>query len=714
MAFQTATCRHWPITLRAWFPEMRVLKGLPWTLLCWLPMAAVSQTVSAELEEVKVQSGRLEQRQFDAPGSVHAVDASVLRSGMQVNLSDALQQVPGVVALNRNNYAQDVQISIRGFGSRAPFGLRGIRLITDGIPATIPDGQGQASTVSLTSTERIEVLTGPLAQIYGNASGGVIQTFTREASQEPELLNQLFVGAYGQTRTDWQLSGRAGKVGIVADYSTFGIDGYRQNSDARRQQLNSVITLDSQPGTRWKLVVNVFDMPYAKDPLGLNAVQLSTPSQAGTNAVARGTRKTVKQDQVGLVMEHQVSRDLQVTARAYSGMRDNLQFQSLNTWVGLSRHYDGMGLQLKGRGQAGNTPFDWVAGIDKDFAGEQRQGGTAALGQMSGAPTRNEWNQASNQDSFAQANWFVPERWTLTTGVRNSRVDLKSRDDYLSDGNGSGAVQYRATSPVLGLTWHVSDAWNLYANQGKGFETPTMAEAAYTSNGASVSGAFNTTLKAATSLHRELGSKWAPSPAMHIGLAWFQIRTDNDLVSELSTGGKTSYVNATRTLRQGIELSARHAWSPHWKSMASLTSMRATYDQTYTTSAAGTIPAGNRLPGVPDRQAFASLQWAQTGFTAPGKAPRSGLEAGLDWVARSQLWANDTNTAAAAGYGMFNARIKQRFQWERTAMEAYLGIDNLANRMTTGSVIVNQASSQFYEPGLPRAWILGLQTRLPL
>jgi iron complex outermembrane receptor protein len=255
------------------------------------------------------------------------------------------------VALNRNNYAQDVQISIRGFGARAPFGLRGIRLITDGIPATIPDGQGQASTVSLTSTERIEVLTGPLAQIYGNASGGVIQTFTRQASAQPEALAQLFVGSYGQTRTDWQLSDRIGKVGIVADYSTFGVDGYRDHSDARRPQHNSVVTLDSQPGTRWKLVLNMFDMPYAKDPLGLTLAQLASPSQAGLNAIARNTRKTVKQDQVGLVLEHQIDRDLSMTARAYGGTRDNLQYQALNTWVGLNRRYEGWGLQLKGKGQ---------------------------------------------------------------------------------------------------------------------------------------------------------------------------------------------------------------------------------------------------------------------------------------------------------------------------------------------------------------------------
>ncbi len=684
-------------------------------LLGVVPMAALAQTPEATLPEITVQSGRLEQRQFDVPGSVHALDAQVLRNGLQVNLSDALQQVPGVVALNRNNYAQDVQISIRGFGARAPFGLRGIRLITDGIPATTPDGQGQASTVSLTSTDRIEVLTGPLAQIYGNASGGVIQTFTREASAQPEFSNQLFVGSYGQTRTDWQLSGRTGRVGIVADYSTFGIDGYRDQSDTRRQQLNSVITLDSQPGTRWKLVVNMFDMPYAKDPLGLDAARLSSPSQVVPNAITRNTRKTVKQDQLGVVLDHQIDRDLSLMARAYGGSRSNLQFQSLNTWVGLDRRYDGWGIQLKGKGLLLTVPFEWVTGIDKDFAGEQRQGGNASGGQPSGAPTRDEWNQASNQDFFVQANWFVADRWTLTTGVRSSRVDLTSRDDYLSDGDGSGTVRYKATSPVLGLTWHVTDQWNVYANQGKGFETPTLSEAAYSSSGGSVTGAFNPSLRAATSLHREVGTKWAPSSLTQMAAAWFHIGTDNDIVSEISSGGKTSYVNATRTVREGVELSARHQWDRHWRSQGSLTSMRIQYDQSYTTSASGAILAGNRLPGIPQQQAFASLQWSQRGFGTPGKTPPTGLEAAVDWLARSQIWANDANTFAAPGYGIFNARLKQRFQpAQQLHMEAYLGVDNLSNRAWVGSVIVNQASSQFYEPGLPRSWVVGLQTKMPL
>ncbi len=448
-----------------------------------LALSAITSTAQSQgLPEVMIQSGRLEQKQFDAPASVFAIDADTLRSsGPQVNISDVLNRAPGVVALNRNNYAQDVQISIRGFGSRAAFGVRGIRLITDGIPASMPDGQGQTSTVSMTSTERMEVLTGPLAQLYGNASGGVIQTFTREAGDKPEAQVNLYSGSFGMQRTDWQISQRSGNVGLVADYSTFSIEGYRQQSSAQRKQLNSVITVDAKPDTRFKFIVNIFDMPQAKDALGLTATQLGTdPSQAGTNAVARNTRKTVKQEQMGAVAEHRVDSDLKLQARIYSGTRTNLQYQATNAWTGLDRSFEGLGLQANGKGSVWNgQQVSWVAGMDVDHAQEQRQAGAATAGEKSGALTRNELNEASNRDYFAQANWSVGERFTLTTGARQSNVTLKSRDDMPSGVDGSGSVPFKATSPVLGLTWHAQDNLNLYVNQGKGFETPTMVEAAY-------------------------------------------------------------------------------------------------------------------------------------------------------------------------------------------------------------------------------------------
>ncbi|MDI9331204.1 MAG: TonB-dependent receptor [Alphaproteobacteria bacterium] len=703
-------------------------KALIQVLASWCFWGLAHAQANADLPEVRVSGGLIEQRQFDTPGSVQRIDAERIRSsGPQVNLSDVLTTVPGVVALNRNNYAQDIQISIRGFGSRAAFGLRGIKLLADGIPASTPDGQGQASTISLTSVDRIEVLSGPLAQIHGNATGGVIQTFTREAADHPEALTQLYVGSFGLRRSDWQLSGRTGHVGVVADFSTLDTQGYRANSAARRSQLNTVFTLDSAPGTRHKFIVNLFEMPLAQDPVGLNASQLATPWVAGIRSVEGGVRKTVHQEQVGWVMNHRIQGDLSLSTRLYRGDRSNLQYQagtgsSANegTWVGLQRQYHGLGAQLQGRHDAA-IPVLWTAGLELDQSGEQRQGGASLSGQINGLPNRNEWNQANTQDVFVQANWLLSDHYTLVTGVRNSSVKLRSADQYLIDRvDGSGRVTYHATNPVLGLTWHTSPQINLYANTGRGFETPTLAEIAYTvapSANPPVQGTFNSPLRAATSRHTEIGAKYAPGDGSRLNIAWFEITTQNEIVTDFSSGGRTAFKNATQTQRQGLELGWLQRWGKHWRSDASLTAMRAVYDPGFSTvSVSGvtptitTIATGNRLPAIPDRLGFAALHWSQSGW---GAQP-FGWMASLEWLGRSRLWANDTNTAAAAGYGMVNVRLRHRQAWAGGSLEPYLAVDNINDQRAIGSVIVNQAASRFFEPALPRNWVLGLQAKWAL
>jgi iron complex outermembrane receptor protein len=605
---------------------------------------------------------------------------------------------------------------VRGFGARSAFGLRGFRLITDGIPATTPDGQGQASTVSLTSAEKIEVLTGPLAQLYGNSAGGVIQVFTREADLTPTAQAQIFKGSYGLERTDWQFSQRIGNVGFVADYSTFNIQGYRDNSQAKREQLNSVTTVDLNADTRLKLVANVFRMPYAKDPLGLTAAQyLANPKQAGNFALVNDTRKTVNQEQAGAVLEHKLNQNTRIQARIYGGNRDNLQYQaasvSAGSWVGLERDFHGLGLQVQSKHNLdGGKTVDWVAGFDQDYAGEKRQGGPAAAGQKTGTVNRNELNSSSNRDYFAQANWRVLSDWTFVTGVRQSSVQLQSKDDYLTDGvNGSGTVSYQAANPVIGATWHLNDHLNLYINQGKGFETPTLSESVYTKSDNSVIGLFNANLIPSRSQHLELGSKWAPSADTRVDAALFRIKTDNEIVTSLSVGGRTAYANASETLREGLEVSARHAFNSNWRSQITATVMNAEY-------ASGTALAGKSLPGIPKNQLFTSVSWAENGFQSSSKKPLRGKIVSFDWVARSRLWANDVNDAsgAAAGYGLLNARLKQGFEWRQTNFEAYLGVDNLMDKKAVSSVIINQSSRQYFEPLLPRNWTIGISTKLPL
>lgn len=672
--------------------------------------------------EVWVRSGRLAQAQWDAPASLQVIEDQQIRdAGPQVNLSEALAQVPGVVALNRNNYAQDVQISVRGFGARAAFGLRGIRLVADGIPATTPDGQGQASTVSLTSADRIEVLTGPLAQLYGNASGGVIQTFTREAQEGRHIEAATTWGSHGLQRHNLQFQGRTGAVGLVADLSVFETTGHRRHSSAQRQQLNAVLTTALHEGSQLKWVANVFDMPQALDPLGLKADEWAAdPQQAGANAQARRTRKSVQQQQMGLVFAHRFDAHLQMQWRAYTGTRDNLQYLVTNSWVGLARDYRGVGAQLGGKAWAlGPGVADWVVGVDADQSAERRQGGAATAGEKSGGLLRNEMNNAANTDAFGQLNWRAVDTngasaLTWTAGLRRSQVRLTSADDLPQlGGDGSGRTRHAATTPVLGVTWHAQDTLNVYANWGRGFETPTLAEAAYTAERDEVKALFNTALMAAHSTHAEAGLKWTPAPGQRVDAALFQIDTQGEIVTQLSAGN-TAYKNAARTQRQGAELSWRRTWTSQWRSQLSAAWLHARYAQAFTS---GTTPveAGKRLPGIPAQQVFASLQWAQNGFGA-GRLPPLGWSAAADWQLRAGFWANDTNSpeARVAGVGLLNVRLRHRSQWGAVRTELWAGVDNAANRQAVGSVIVNQQFNRFFEPALPRSAMLGFKLMAPL
>jgi len=255
----------------------------------------------------------------------------------------------------------------------------------------------------------------------------------------------------------------------------------------------------------------------------------------------------------------------------------------------------------------------------------------------------------------------------------------------------------------------------VYANWGKGFETPTLAEAAYVVESSLVVNRFNTQLQAARSTHRELGAKWQIGGASALNLALFQIRTDNEIVTQLSSTGRTAFKNAGRTLREGLELGWHQQWERHWRSQLSATWLRAQYDADFT-SGSTPITAGKRLPGVPEKQLFASLQWAEQGHAARDAKAVQGWSAQLDAVLRSQLWANDLNSddARAPGFGQLNARVRHRSLWGPVQADAWLGVDNLADRKTVGSVIVNQAGRQWFESGLPRNWMLGLKLSVPM
>ena len=680
------------------------------------------------LDEVVVSASRAQARSFDAPAAIQSVGRETIQNGgPQVNLSESLVRVPGLTILDRSNYAQDLQLSIRGFGARAAFGIRGIRLLIDGIPASTPDGQGQGSSVSLTSMDRIEVLRGPLAQLYGNASGGVIQAFTKPASKVPLVDYQYYVGDYGLHRADYQFSDTVGDYGLVADYSTFTIDGYRDNSRTERKQFNGKLDFNTNEQTRVNLVFNQFDMPLAQDPLGLTAAQwAANPQQQGKNSTATktaadfGVRKTILQNQLGGSAVYTIDKDRSVTSRAYYGTRDNLQYQVGTTginangaWTGLNRSYYGVGLQYNERSTLADTRMDWVAGYEFDRSRELRQAGTAALGQKV-LTNRNEENQAENSDLFAQATAYVSEQVAVVGGLRSSNVRFASTD-YYTNGAASGDVNYSATSPVLGFTYFATENLNLYANYGQGFESPTLAEVAYKSSSGSLVSAFNPRLNASTSRHFELGSKWVPSRTSRLDLAVFQINSTDEIVVDVTSGGKTSYKSAPGTSRNGLELGGSTLLTPHVSASLSASMIDAQYSQAFTSATvagATSIAAGNKIPGIPQTSVFSELAWTSAAVTPGAKSATPGSRLAIEMVQSGRIYANDTNTASVDGHTVFNLSASQRWTVDKAAVTLYGRLNNASDERYVGSVIVN--SSQYIESGLPRNWMVGVSVSAPL
>lgn len=684
-----------------------------------LPITVHSETI---LEDVVTTSNRFEQKSFDAPASLQAVSREVIEdAGPQVNMSESLNRIPGVVALNRQNYAQDLQISIRGFGARTQFGVRGVRIIADGIPATIPDGQGQSATVSLTSTDRIEVLRGPLAQLYGNAAGGVIQTFTREAPDRPELLIQGHTGSFGTNRTDWQYADKVGKFGLVADYSTFKTDGFRQNSQAERNQFNGKLTYQHNDQTRLDFIANIFDMPYANDPAGLNqATALTNPE---TSTRTQNQRKIIKQNQIGTVLTHAIDGVSKVGGRIYGGNRENTHFNNVqgsspnNSWVGLERDYFGLGLNYSSKSTIMGKDTLWVAGFDFDKSTEVNQAGSATTNNAdkTGTLTRNEDRLAQNTDFYAQANMLLNEKWSILGGARSTKVKLASAGlgGYTNAPIGSlGEVTFNAVNPVLGITYHATERMNIYANYGRGLETPTLAEMSYDLN---LSNTFNTSLSASRSNHYETGMKWLPNNRSRVDFALYYVTTSNEIITAKSDG-VTAFTNSPGgTTRKGLELTYQNQFISSMKFNLTGTLIDAEFNDafTYITTTRGVtttnrVSSGNKIPGIPNGMAYSSIQWSDTDFQRNKYRQIMGTLATFELTAAGANHSSDTNAQnlKAGGYSLYNLRLAHRVDINSMTLTAYGQLNNLSDKKYIGSMIVGNAAP--FEPAPGRNWMVGL------
>ena len=668
-------------------------------------------------ERVVVSATRTERNSLDIPGSIDAVGAETLREGKpKVNLSESLGGVPGLTIQNRQNYAQDLQLSIRGFGARSAFGIRGVKLYADGIPATMPDGQGQAANFDLATAQRIEVMRGPLAALYGNASGGVINLFTADGPKRPAVSTDLLAGAYGTRRFGLQAGGQSGALNYIADWSQFHTDGYRDHSAADRQQFNGKLKWLSGDATQVTLVANTLYQPETQDPLGLTAAQASAdPRQVDPAAVRFNTRKTARQEQSGVTVERRVGAQDRLRASVYAGDRQVRQFQAIpvaalparNTYSGgvvdLGTFFDGYSVNWIRDGSLLGRPLSVTGGLEQEMMGQRRRGFDNNAGSI-GALRRDEDDRVSSSNLFAQADWRFIERLSATLGLRRSLVRFDSHDHFITAANpdDSGSVSYANTSPVAGLAFRVAPELSLYASAGRGFETPSFVELAYRRSGTGL----NLALKPSLSTNAEIGLKGRIGDDQKITLAYFDTTTRDELVVDTAAGGRTIYKNAGRTHRSGWEATWQAVLPAGFDARAAYTALDAHYAEAFTSGAGATpVPAGNKLPGVPRSSLYAELQWRHLG---------SGFSAALEARHNSRVYVDDQNSDAAPAYTLANLRLGFEQKNNGWHINETLRIDNLADRSYIGSVIVADANRRFFEPAPRRSLSLIVSARLAL
>mgnify|MGYP000735782341 CR=1 FL=1 len=658
---------------------------------------------------VVITATRVEQNSFDLPVAIDVVEKKDIQDGqLQMTLSESLIRVPGITAQNRTNQSQDPQISSRGFGSRSSFGVRGVRVYVDGIPLTMPDGQGQPGIVDLSAIKSIEVMRGPFSALYGNSSGGVIQLFSEDAPKTPEIGSKIMFGSYDTRRQIMDAAGTVGNVEYLMNVSNFETDGYRQHSSGDKQAATAKFKIKVNEDTTVTSLINWFDQK-AEDPSGLSRADAFTNPRTVVAAVnTANTRVTRSHKQIGLNLEHTLNQNNTINVMAFVGKRDNNQILATNTdgtssrSSVIARDFHGTDVRWDNKGTLVSLPYTLSLGLNYGKSSDAR---TDTNVTPSISLNRDEDNIVDNFDQYAQGKLAITDKLDIHAGLRHTKVKLTVKDRFLTgtsnNGDNSGSVEYEKTNPVIGAIFKVNPSFNLYANYGKGFETPTFIEAAYNSTS---SGAIpNLNLKPAESQNYEVGAKAFIADNTQVNLSIFKINTKNEIVlNATNTFNRSSFKNADKTKRSGAELSIDSKFANNISTYLSYTMLNAEFDSNFTSDYKGTtqrVYAGNKIPGTYSNQIYAEIAW---------KYQPLGFSSAVEGRYNSKVYVDDTNSESAPSYKIANIRAGFEQNVGGWNFTEFVRVENIFDKDYIGSVRINDGNSRFYEPAAGRNYLLSV------
>ncbi|MGM0543314.1 MAG: TonB-dependent receptor family protein [Pseudomonadota bacterium] len=648
---------------------------------------------------LEVTAPRLARELYATPAAVSTLEGDAIAQGQQrVRLDESLVRVPGVFLQNRDNFAQGQRISIRGFGARAPFGVRGITVMVDGIPYTLPDGQAQLDAIDLDSAERIEVIRGPSSVLYGNAAGGVIDVTTADGRDDPGTQLRAEAGSDGYRKASLQTGGSDGDWSHHVSLSALNVDGYRKQSSTEKYLLNAKLRRELGSERALTAIVNLLDNPRSEDPGALTASEMAEGrDRAAPNSLALDAGQNVDQQLLGLQYEDLAAGPGEFYLKGFISQRDfdqQLPYVG-DSRIGYQRDYVGASAEYHHEISLGSLPLSYIAGVDVARQDDERFRNNVNGQGVVGDQAAEETQTATSTGAFAQGDLAITEQVTLSLGARFDRVDLEIDDRYLEDegGDQSGEQTFNEWSGSAGLSYRYRPQHQVYVNTGTAFETPTFSEFANPTGG----GGFNASIEPQKAWNREVGARGYLAPlALDYDLTLFSVRVDDELVP-YDDGGRTFYRNAGDTDRDGIELALGWQFADQWRLDSALTLARYEFDRF---STPGERFDGNRIPGLPEQTWVNQLTWE-------GRDERF---ATLETQYVGDMVADNANETQVDSYWLVNLRAGDGWRLtDKTRLNAYVGVRNLLDEEHYANVRLNASFGRFYEPAPGRSVYGGVE-----
>jgi iron complex outermembrane receptor protein len=661
------------------------------------PLAHGQDTGSAEaLDEIVVTATRRDSSVREVPRSVSLVGQQRIQDAtQQLALDEALSVVPGLYMQNRYNFSQDLRISLRGFGARSGFGIRGIRVYVDGIPETLPDGQAQVDSIDLGSTKSIEVLRGPASSLYGNASGGVIAVETELGDLAPFIEGGIAGGELGFQKYNVKTGGSSGAIDYLFNASKQEIDGYRAHSFSRGTLLNGKLGFRIAEDDRLTVAVNHTDQPESEDAGGINLAEVAADIRAARDLnVLFNAGEALSQQRIGFVYERgRPHGDLLL--RNYYVWRDfsnELPFASGGA-VDLQRFFYGFGAQYTPRNLF-PARLEITAGFDLDRQDDDRRRFDNNQGER-GDLTFDQQERVDGAGIYLQGKYDLTEALSLSAGLRYDELTFDINDRFPGDGDDSGEIDFSELSPSAALNLSLGEQV-LFGSFSRSFETPTTTELANPDS----SGGFNQSLRPQLADNFEVGIKGERNSAYY-ELSVFHIDLKDELVPfELAASpGRTFYSNAGKSDRTGVETAV--SWQHESGLSADLSYTYSDFTFEEFVDQGGSNVAGAHLPGLPRHFGYAGLSYRS----------ENGLFARLESVYSGKLYADNANTAEVDGYVVTNLRASRELVSGNWLVRPYVGINNVFNERYYSNIRINAFGGRYYEPAPDRNFYAGVVVR---